>query len=419
MRGETLARHLACRLIHPAEVNGESRREAIVAVKKGFDGAPIRDRCDRLIYDPLDAFCDDSADLDPALYWRARYRELLFDDIIATSPACAAIMRDALPERVSVHLAPHHADPRINASWRKKDGPIVYAGLERFIASGLDRIRLACRMVGKEFIAGPDCDVLRGASLALALRLPPHDTALKRRCKPHIKIANANAARKAGVATDCPAATSLYPEVVTVPVDFSAAGLADAFRRALEARCPPRHHGLVEFLASMDRILGRKALVVYTAVFGGYDVLRDPVERTPGVQYVCFTDNPRLRSDRWHIRYCPPSGNPLMQAKECKILAHEFLDCDVSLWIDGRTLLHSLNGVFDRLRSDLALRRHPTRDCIYVEAEHCKLARRGDPQLIERSVARFKAEGHPPGSGLWLGGIVVAAAHGRNQSLQL
>ena len=42
MRGETLARHLACRLIHPAEVNGESRREAIVAVKKGFDAARIR-----------------------------------------------------------------------------------------------------------------------------------------------------------------------------------------------------------------------------------------------------------------------------------------------------------------------------------------------------------------------------------------
>ncbi len=34
-------------------------------------------------------------------------------------------------------------------------------------------------------------------------------------------------------------------------------------------------------------------LVVYTAVFGGYDMIRAPRQRSPGVDYVCFTDSHR------------------------------------------------------------------------------------------------------------------------------
>ena len=86
----------------------------------------------------------------------------------------------------------------------------------------------------------------------------------------------------------------------------------------------------------MDEILGQRSKVVYTAIFGGRDQLRDPVERLPGVQYVCFTDNVNLQSKTWTILYCPPTGDPLLQAKACKILAHEMLDCDISLWIDAR-----------------------------------------------------------------------------------
>jgi Protein of unknown function (DUF616)/Glycosyl transferase family 2 len=407
MRGESLARHLGCELLGPGAVAGTSRRDTIVLVKKGAGAAKARERCDHLVYDPLDAFCDDPLDTDAADFWRERHRELAFDDIIATSPACLAIMRGALPERVRVHLSPHHADPRIHEGWADRNGPVVYVGLHHFIDPGMERIRQACALIGKEFVVASDFHALRGASLALALRLPPYDSPLNRCCKPQVKIANALAGGLAVVATDCPAATSLYPDVPTVPVDFSARQLADAMSRALAGKRVGKHYHLGDHLAAMDRILGEKALVIYTAIFGGYDVLRDPEERVPGVQYVCFTDNPRLRSDSWIIRYRRPSGNPLMQSKACKILAHETLDCDYSLWIDGRSTLHCLNGAFDRLRSDLGLRRHPSRDCIYDEAEHCKRQRRGDPRLIDTSVARYRAGGHPERHGLWLGGVLL------------
>lgn len=407
MRGEPLARHLAAKIFPPSEVEKMPRHEVIIAIKDGFPGGLVRSRCERLIYDPLDAFCNVPPNADPVDFWRRKYDELHFDEILATSPACRDIMQKALPKTVRIHLVPHHSDPLLNLSWASSNGPVAYAGLPQYIQSGLSQIQKACQSLGREFVAGWNLDVLKGASLALALRRPPFATPLYRHCKPQIKIANAIAAGLRVVSTDCAAAVSLYPGLATVPANFSADQLADALKRAYETPRLETPFHVHDYLSAYDRILSQPRKVVYTAIFGGYDALREPKERLPGVQYLCFTDNPRLKSDVWTIRYSPPEGDPLMQAKRYKVLAHKVLDCDYSLWIDGRIELHHLNGVFDWLKSDCAFRRHPNRSCIYVEAEHCKNIRRGDPQKIDRAISRFKAEGHPQGFGLWYGGIIL------------
>ena len=46
-----------------------------------------------------------------------------------------------------------------------------------------------------------------------------------------------------------------------------------------------------------------KPLVVYTAIFGGRDNLQEPTAVEPGIEYVCFTDNPRLKSATWRIAW--------------------------------------------------------------------------------------------------------------------
>lgn len=147
--------------------------------------------------------------------------------------------------------------------------------------------------------------------------------------------------------------------------------------------------------------------VVYTAIFGDYDELREPRRPDRRVRYICFTDNPHLRSRAWDIRYCRSDGDPLFQAKRFKCLAHEVLRCEHSLWIDGRIRLDDLHGVFERGQCDLALHRHPRRRCIYEEAAHCRLIGRGDPQRIDETVARFRAAGHPERAGLWSTGIIL------------
>ena len=406
MRGRLLARHLFCEVVTPSRLPDMARREIVVAIKKGFDPALLRAKSDRLIYDPLDAFASERHPVRPVDYWQSEYERIGFDDILATSPACYDRMREALPNPVAVHLVPHQCDRRIRLNWHDPKGPVVYAGLERFVHSGIDRIQKACRKIGRRLLLSNTCDGLRGASLVLALRLPPYDTELNRCCKPQIKLENAVAGGIPVVATDCPASVSLHPDIETVPVDFTPAMLAEAMRRALDRPGPFDPYTDDRYLGAMDRLFEQPRKVVYTAVFGGYDELHEPRVRTPGVQYICFTDNPYLKTKTWTIRYCPPTADPMLQAKRIKILAHETLDCDVSLWIDGRVKLHDLNGLFDRCRADVAAPRHPYRTCIYEEAAFCQRVGRGDPARIATATARYRTMGHPENSGLWLGSVI-------------
>ncbi len=408
MRGGPIANYHGCEISAAVDEDLRSKCEVIFAVKNVANPARVRKNCDRLVYDPLDVFSSDSNGAGAIDYWRQKYRQLRFDDILATSPACYSLMRDALPDHVRVHLVPHHSDPSIHGGWYAADGPIVYSGLQQYIRSGLTNIQRACDEVGRELITGRDSKVLNGGSLSLALRLAPYTSELYRSCKPQVKIANSIAAGIRCVATASPATTSMYPNVTTVANDFDPGDLADAMRIALNKRQPDGECFLAnDYINAFDRILGSRRITIYTAIFGGRDVLQEPAERLPGVQYICFTDNPRFKSKVWNIRYYPPTSDPVLQAKRFKILSHEVLDCDLSLWLDGRIQLKSLNGVFDWIQTDLAFQRHPTRCCIYDEAEHCKRVRKGDPSMIDRSIARYAQAGHPRDYGLWCAGIIV------------
>lgn len=83
-----------------------------------------------------------------------------------------------------------------------------------------------------------------------------------------------------------------------------------------------------------------------------------------------------------------PSQNPLMQTRNCKILAHDAVDCDASLWIDANVEVQSLEqSLFNACQ--------PTSLCAVIrnevteEAAYCKAARRGDPSLIDGSIAQY------------------------------
>ena len=47
-------------------------------------------------------------------------------------------------------------------------------------------------------------------------------------------------------------------------------------------------------------------IVVYTAIFGDYDDLYEPMVKPDNVDYVCFTDSKTLKSDVWDVRYSLP-----------------------------------------------------------------------------------------------------------------
>lgn len=113
---------------------------------------------------------------------------------------------------------------------------------------------------------------------------------------------------------------------------------------------------------------------VYTAMIGDYEVLGEqPIARTSDVPFICFTDDPTLRSDTWQIVLVEPrfAADNVRSARRLKVLGSDHLAAyDETLWIDNRIeLLVQPEDILDDWLSgsDLALPDHSFRDTVLDE----------------------------------------------------
>ncbi len=85
-------------------------------------------------------------------------------------------------------------------------------------------------------------------------------------------------------------------------------------------------------------------IVVYTAIFGNYDALKIIPQQSVNADYVCFTDNPNLKSDQFEIIYKKQNHleHPRMKAKEFEILNFKFFHAKKNLEILGKSKKNNL-----------------------------------------------------------------------------
>jgi hypothetical protein len=145
--------------------------------------------------------------------------------------------------------------------------------------------------------------------------------------------------------------------------------------------------------------------VIYTALFGGYDRLLEqpPVE---GTRFVCFTDDPSMRSRSWEIRVVPPAPHPRRAARAVKTSPHLHVpDHEWSIWVDARLSIRS-DDFAERLvtaaqSTGMAVMAHRQRHDLYEEAEHVyRMGFDTSPALLNQ-IARYRARGMPEGTGLY------------------
>lgn len=156
-------------------------------------------------------------------------------------------------------------------------------------------------------------------------------------------------------------------------------------------------------------------LTVYTAIGGGYDVLRHTGRAPDDPRFVCFSDTDYLpwltkphRYLGWEIRELAPHwyGSPRLRAKCHQVMPHcYFPEAEYSLYLDGTHVpapgyrLERLIEVFLR-DTDLATFSHPHRACAYQEAAACLVTEQDDPVRIREQMRRYHAEGFPRDHGL-------------------
>lgn len=148
-------------------------------------------------------------------------------------------------------------------------------------------------------------------------------------------------------------------------------------------------------------------VTVYTAIFGAYDTLK-PVEWSD-TRFVCFTDQD-IEIDGWNIeRVARQFNDPQREARMYKILSHQWIDARYSIWQDGSGKLGiSPSEIIELLGDrDIAVFAHPSRKCIYDEAQVVIATGKAVPAAVHSQIYKYLDSDYPRGNGLVATGLVV------------
>ncbi len=152
--------------------------------------------------------------------------------------------------------------------------------------------------------------------------------------------------------------------------------------------------------------------VVYTAITGNYDTLKEPLFEADGLTYVCITDNPDIKSKVWNIESIKNSRlDHIHLARHIKMNPHHYFpEYEVSIWVDGKyQIMDDLRTYAAKYQghSDILCFPHPERNCICDETAACIFAGKGDKKEMIIQVSQYLREGYPVNSGLYETGCLV------------
>ena len=171
------------------------------------------------------------------------------------------------------------------------------------------------------------------------------------------------------------------------------------------------------------RPFNKKSLVVYTAIIGDYDDLRDPLIVEPGVSYVCYTDQKHIKSDVWDIRYIDevPEEKRAIRVREYKMLPHKFFpEYESSIWVDASLkIIGKLTELIEKYQkhANFLLMPHNERICVYDEAfEVIKLLLTPKHKVFAQ-VKYYLNDGYPCDNILLVGGF-LARNHNDDKVIQ-
>lgn len=159
---------------------------------------------------------------------------------------------------------------------------------------------------------------------------------------------------------------------------------------------------LPQYQNLFEKLLEKKDITVVTAITGDKDHLF-PQKEYKGVEYVAFVEND-LKDSFWKTRpVCDKFVKPVMNAKIHKVLTHKYVDTPYIVWIDGNVSLKQDPRKLIKLMGDkdFAFFKHPSRDCLYDEADVCVSLGKGNRAEIAEQIKSYAKVGIKPHSGLW------------------
>lgn len=161
--------------------------------------------------------------------------------------------------------------------------------------------------------------------------------------------------------------------------------------------------------------------IIYTVITGNYDTIKQPRVVEVGVEYVLFTNNPRIvdagvckvvqmPSEQWQGK-CERENNILLSRK-VKMLPHKYLpkECELSIYVDADMLIKGpLIELLNDLREEalFAACRHSYCGSVREEIEDLVAKCMVDATQIENQWQRYIELGFEDNLGISENGLLI------------
>ena len=141
-------------------------------------------------------------------------------------------------------------------------------------------------------------------------------------------------------------------------------------------------------------------ICVYTCIAGDYDDLKEVLVKEEGIDYICFTNNKKIKSKTWKVIYVENDNlDNCHLARKLKMIGHSYIDKNytLSIWIDGciifkRKVRDFLDSYFDLKKDLIAICKHNVRTSVKEEAEACIIKGKDNEDIIRKQLEFYKKE---------------------------
>lgn len=175
-------------------------------------------------------------------------------------------------------------------------------------------------------------------------------------------------------------------------------------------------------LVEYKREISGKKIVVYTCITGNYDNILEPNFKDYNCDYVLFSDNINRTTKIWDKKEIPEEikeiKNNILINRYIKMHPFEFFkEYDYSIYVDGNVkIISDVNSFipFANSKAGLALHRHSRRECLYKEADFCKIVGKGKKEKIDKEIRKIKQDNMPSNLGLLECNLIVTDLKNQN-----
>ncbi|MCI9456828.1 MAG: DUF616 domain-containing protein [Oscillospiraceae bacterium] len=160
----------------------------------------------------------------------------------------------------------------------------------------------------------------------------------------------------------------------------------------------------------------KKKVVVYTSIYGSYDLILEPLTVDSNCEYFIFTDQKVASNSVWKLaddsKMPKECDTPAKKNRYVKMFPHKFFDCDYSIYLDGNLQIVGhpsllVQREIETCLTGIEMHLAPRENCIYEEAKTVCHVGKINKSEMNQVLKMYKENGMPRHFGMCECNVIV------------